>query len=145
MKRHAGGLRLDQEAVALAGDGAQLGLETMTQPLRVRGQRRREVEVVLAAVAAHQVHVFGQAGQPREVGQRPPGDDRHVRLRQGREGAKGDDSFAAWTRPRRIRHDGRDRPVVVGGDEEHGDACDPVQMPSEVPHVARASRNELAQ
>ena len=84
-------------------------------------------EVELRAVAPDQVHLAREAGERRQVAQRPAGDDRDDGLRQRRERPDGRDGLRERAGRRRIVDERRERAVVVAPDEQLGDARNPAE------------------
>jgi hypothetical protein len=115
-------LHLQLGAGGAGGDLGQVALDARPQVQLALGQALAEAEVELPAVAADQVDLGGQAGQPGEIPQRPARDDRHVGVGQGGQRPQRDHRVRPRRGGHRVVHDGRHGAVVVARDQQLGRA-----------------------
>ena len=117
-----GGLHLELGAGGPPGDLGQVGLDPGPEVELAGREALAEAEVELAAVAAHEVDLGGQAGETGQVAQGAAGDHRHVGVGQGGQGPEGDHGVGPGMGRHRVVDDGGDGPVVVAGHQELGRA-----------------------
>ena len=154
----ARGLVLDDHAGRWTARCARRSSVTRSRSAqRLRGERAREADVELGAVAADEMDLLRQSRERCEVVQRAAGDHGHAGVAERGQRAQRRDRLAA--RPRLAGHvdDRRERAVVVAGDEQVRLAREPRECLLERLHVAvrvlrahaagsaRASRNDAGE
>ena len=136
VQRGACGLVLHEHAGPLGGDGVQVVGDPVAQRQRLRGQRPREADVELGAVAADQMDLLRQSRERREVVQRAARDHGHAGVAERGQRAQRRDRLAARARLARHVDDRRERAVVVARDEQVRLAREPRKCLLERLHVA---------
>ena len=120
VKREAGGLGLDEGARVVGDDDVDARHDLIENRPALCVEPTYEVDVELAAVAAHQADLFGQAAQGGKISQSATRDDRDRGLRQLGQRANRHHGLATRERLGRIVDERGEGAVVVARHQQAG-------------------------